>query len=244
MKYIKISSNKRSNGSPYNFNLNFTNPIEHGTYKLKNIVIPNTFPTINENNCNIYFSEDNSNTVLTATINPLGFYDSSNISTVIVAAMNTASLVGGAGKIYSVSLNTISNKFTFGTNSGNFAFKMSSNIINSAANIIGIYSNTPFLSIHTGESPADLTDKVLSFNIQLNGYGINNLLIEPVSGFFYSFTIPITVNSNEIQSTEFIQDHYVVFENNTRSLNVKILDDFGDSIYLQNDWYMLIEKVC
>ena len=128
MKYIKISSNKRSNGSPYNFNLNFTNPIEQGTYKLKNIVIPNTFPTINQNNCNIYFSEDNSNTVLTAFINPLGFYYSSNISTVIRGAMETASLVGGAGKTYTVSLNTISNKFTFGTNSGNFAFRMSSNI--------------------------------------------------------------------------------------------------------------------
>lgn len=129
-------------------------------------------------------------------------------------------------------------------NSGTFAFKFGSNNLNTSAFILGIFSNTPFSSSILADSTTNLSDNVLSFNIQLNGYGVNNLLIEPVSGYFYSFTIPITVNSNEIQSTEFTQDHYVVFDTSTRSLNVKMLDDSGDSIFLQSDWYMLLEKVC
>lgn len=241
MKYIKISSVKKSKGTPYDFNLNFSSPILQGVYKLKNIVIPNSYYTINPNNFNIYFSEDNSSNVITAQISPYGFYDATTITSTIKSALDNASLVYGSNKTYTVSLNSVTNKLTITCNTGTFAFKFGTKNTNSASTILGINKDTSFLSSITAENAFNLNN-ILSFNIQFNDYSVENLLIEPSSGYFYSFSVPITVNSNEIQTTEFLQDYYVEFNNNTRTLNVKILDDNGYPIYLQNDWYMLLEK--
>ena len=221
--------------------MNFTSPISQGFYKLKSINIPNSFYNINPNNTNIYFSENNSSTIITAQIAPYGFYDSNSLTTSIKSALDNASLVYGSNKTYNVSLNSITNKFTISCNTGTFAFRFGSKNTNSASTIIGINNNTSFLSNITADNAFNLNN-VLSFNIQFNDYSIDNLLIEPSSGFFYSFSVPITVNSNEIQTTEFLQDYYVTLNNNTRNLNVKILDDNANPIYLQNDWYMLLEK--
>lgn len=241
MKYIKISSVKRSNGNPYDFNLNLSSPIVEGVYKLKSIVIPNSYYTINQNNTNIYFSEDNNSNIITAQISPYGFYDGTTIAVAIKSALDNASLVYGGNKTYTVALNTVTNKFTVNCNAGTFAFRFASKNTNSASIILGINKDTSFLSTITADNAFNLNN-VLSFNIQFNDYSVDNLLTEPASGYFYSFSVPITVNSNEIQTTEFIQDYYVNFNNNTRTLNVKILDDNGNSIYLQNDWYMLLER--
>ena len=169
MKYIKISSAKKSNGSPYDFSLNFSSPILEGIYKLKNIVIPNSFFNLNPNNSNIYFCEDNNSNVITAQIAPSGYYNGTTITTAIKSALENASLVYGSNKTYTVSLNTVTNKFTINCNSGTFAFRFGTYKTNSASTMIGINKDTSYLSSITADDAFNLNN-VLSFNIQLNDY--------------------------------------------------------------------------
>jgi len=241
MDYVKISSLKRTSGSPSNFVCQFTSPLDSGIYKLVSATMSNSYYNINDNNNKIYFSE-NGGITLTATLTN-GFYNSSNIASNIETALDTTSTAVGLNINYGVSLNTITNKLTISVGGGHsFSFKFFSNTVSSADRILGFFNeDTQSLSSLTSTQPINLVD-TLSYNISLQGQNVSSN-IQDNSNTIYSFSIPINGNSLEIFNYEPFHNLTVNFNNPVYNMRVQVFDEKGNEISLFHDWYMILQKM-
>ena len=241
MDYVKISSLKRTSGSPSNFVCQFTSPLDSGVYKLVSATMSNSYYNINDNNNKIYFSE-NGGATLTATLTN-GFYNSSNIASNIENALDTTSASVGLNFNYTVSLNSITNKLTIGVGGGHTcSFKFASNTNSSADRILGFFNeDTQSLSSLTSTQPINLVD-TLSYNISLQGQNVSSN-IQDNSNTIYSFAIPINGNSLEIFNYEPIHNLTVNFNNPVYNMRIQVFDEKGSEISLFHDWYMILQKM-
>ena len=234
-KLYKFSSQKRSSGDdPANCIYTFNPKIEAGLYKLHHSLFINSFYNINDTNNKIYFQESGG-PVITATLQN-GYYNNSTIVTNIHTQMEA---VGSHN--YTITLSSTTNKLTFVPNTGTVKFLFYTYNQNTAKNILGFIGNSDDLSSVTGDLPINLTD-TLSYNIRLEGNGIQNY-IQDSSSNFYSFSVPILSNSLELFHYEGINNQYVKFENGLSDIRVKILNEDGDSMLIYNDYYFVLQKI-
>ena len=242
MEYIKISSLKRSSGTPSNFACQFTKPLQEGTYKLVSATMSNSYYNINNDNNKIYFNEDGGAT-LTATLTN-GFYSSADIASNIENAMEAVSLSSGLNVNYTVTFNANTNKLTISSGGGHsFAFKFASNTTSSADRVLGFpLTDTSTSSSQTSNTPINLVD-TLSYNISLQGQNITSN-IQDNSNTIYSFAIPINSNSLGIFNYEPYHNITVNFNNPVYNMKVIVYNEKDNELTLFHDWYMILERIC
>jgi len=238
-QYYKISSVKRTTGTISNFICDFSNaPIQEGTYALINGMFSNTFYNINDFNNKIYFKEGVVS--LTATLTN-GYYNSSTILSNIKLALEAISVSGGASLTYTVSLSPTTNRLTISVSSGNIQMLMATNTLNSSKFIIGFTTDSSVASSLTGDSSINLTD-TYSYNIRLEGHGIQNMLVDNASNF-YSFSIPVPANSLDVFLYEPVNCQIVRFDNRISQFRVLIKNEDNDDCVLQNDFYFILARL-
>lgn len=243
-KYYKISSIKRSSGSINDFYMDFNSPIQQGVYKLKQFVIPNTINIVNDTNNKIYFQENGSASILTATLSPNGYYDTTTLASLIGTSMTNISTSSGLAHNYSATYSSVSNKFTISVSGGNsFKFFMSSYTTNSASVLIGVNTDTSaFSGSIVADNVCNLTNNIYSLNINIQSTNILNRIINNV-GSYYSFSVPINSGFGDVLCYEPLVDYELTVENATRLVRVSIRDDNENLIPLQNDYYFILERM-
>lgn len=238
-QYIKISSVKRTNGSIGNFIANFSNnPIEPGKYALVSGCFGNTFFNVNDYNNRIYFKEGSTSLIAYLTN---GFYNSTNFPVNVKSALETASLAGGAGLTYAVTINTVTNKLGITPSSSTIQMLMGTNTLNSAKYLTGFTVDTTSQSFLIADSPINLTNSY-SYNLRLDAHGVKNLL-QDNNNNFYSFSVPILSNSLDVFAYEPNFPPCVEFENRVSQLRVSILNEDGDPVELLNDYYFILARL-
>lgn len=231
----KFSSQKRSSGSDSgNCVFTFNPKLEAGLYKLHHALFFNSFFNVNDTNNKIYFQEDNG-AILTATLTN-GYYNSSNIATNVHDSLTTYGT-----RNYVVTLNTGVNKLTITPNTGTIKFWFGTYTSNSAKNILGFIGDTVSASSLTSDVPINLTD-TLSYNIRLEGNGIQNF-IQDNSSNFYSFSIPVVGNSLELFHYEPLHNQYVKLSNPLSDIRVRVINEDGDQMTLYNEYYFVLQKI-
>ena len=207
----------------------------NGRWELISFVCTNNLFNVNEYNNKVYFNENGTDRIATLTV---GSYYITDLKTELANAMNN---VGSAN--YSVSIDTSTNKYTI-TNSGsvNFYFTFGSNKTNSARRLLGMNETDGTNGItQSSDIPADLnTHKNIFININEN----NDRDVNGQSFFNTSFIINGVGSFGEImryvKTDNFSQ--YVKLRN-TKHIEVKIHDIDNNSIDLNSNYVLILEKV-
>jgi len=207
---IQINSIHRDTGSSLSNPLwsNFNVDDIEG-YRIKNVVMPSSFYTIDSRNNKIYFNEDSYlTTTLTATI-ASGYYTSSTILT----AINTALDAVGVSNTYLTTYTTLTNKITITASTEDFRVVSG---INNAYYELGIDTSdlSVLNTIFTPNSQIDLSG-VKMVNILSNYLGnlkiantnfkiLTSIVLEESSGSISTYenhdSEYIKVSLNEIQN--------------------------------------------
>jgi hypothetical protein len=214
-------------------NIHYLDENINGRYKLLSLVFTNHMYNITDNNNKIYLNENGSN--ITATLTN-GYFDINDLKTNITTALNAVC----SGTI-SLTVDDNTNKYTFTNDTYNFYFKFGTNTTNSARKLLG-YSETDGSnsSSQTSSNPIDLnTNKNIFLHIQENNrmdicgenYFSTSLIINGTGGFGEIFRY--------INDDNFCQ--YVDIKN-TKMLQIKIHDIDYNSININSEYILILEK--
>lgn len=204
-----------------------------GRWELKSVFICVDFPNINSSNNTIPFTENG--VTKTAVLQP-GYYDDVKLCEEVAKAMTN---VSGGLNTYTASLNPITQKVTIQASNSPFTLDWGSRSSNSLAPILGFSSiDTPSSLSATGTRIVTL-NPTLSFNITIDGVGE----IQNVNGVVSAFYVPMDSELGPLdwhlfEPKQFIQ--HVVFRVPTKTLRIRVVDDHGKLLDLQQDWQMVI----
>lgn len=214
---LKIDSAQRATGTCSNFIIRLNQPMSGG-FRVRAAYMPNSFYNINSGNNQLTFNS------LVATVTP-GFYSATDLATGLATAMNAVS----SG--YAVSYSSITGKFTI-TNATPFTLSVSS-----LSRILGLTAASP--SATTQTTGVVNLSAVRAYNFLINDQrgGIEDL----TTGNSWTFSIPCTVQSGEIQSVDFLLEAAPTFTlQRTSQLSVRIQDDYNADIPLTQDFYLVV----
>lgn len=241
-QYIKLDSANRLNAgttSPGNFTLNCQKPLE-GRYALKAIYFPATFFNINTDlNNRIYFTE--SATAKVATIPP-GFYSGySALMTAVETAMNTAS---GGTNTFVLTRSALTGLITITASSVNFTLTFGTNTTAAAREVLGFAAadSTVAALAQTGVAYPNLAT-VRSLNIDINNIG-NFTNTQGTNSCTFCVPILQIVPGVGYYEPPITLPQVVEFRDRTASLKIRVIDDNGQVIPLQNEFYMLLAPSC
>lgn len=221
--------------SSANFVLNLQKPTRKGDYSLEYAYLPNSVYNIDATNDQVYFTDSG------ARVGTLehGYYDSSNVASLLQTAMNSAS----SG--YTVTLSTTNSKLTVSKSSGTFYFTFGTNSTNTCSKELG-FNNTDQSAgaTQTAENPIQLS-RHLVFHIDINHQ--DTYLTSLESGTVgYTFYIPVMVNSQDFieYRGKDLPTQILKLTDDVKRFNIKLYDDSNRIIDLQKqDWYFVLKKV-
>ena len=225
-KILLLDSNKASNNT-----YKLDNRIK-GSYKLVSFVATNNMYNINDNNNKIYMTIAGFPHTPSLTN---GFYDTTNLKSHISSVLNDL----GAGT-FTITLDDTANKFTI-TNTNNFYFTFGTNTTNSARKLLGFNESdgTNALS-QVSDNPIDLNTHK---NIFITFNEDDNRNIEGLTFFNASLLINGMGAYGEV--CRYINDdnfdQYVKFKD-TKSLTIKFHDTSNNSINLNSDYQIILQK--
>ena len=203
----KICSSKRATGSINDFTISFNQALDKGSYRLKQVVIPNSVLVVNSTNNKIYF-EENGGSVLTATMTT-GDYSTTTLATQIGLVMTNISASSGLTRTYTATYSDTTKKFTISVSTSTFRMLMATYTTNSAYIITGFnVDDASFASSQISDIVINLTNNIYSYNLYIQGQTVNNSLVDN-NGVFYSFSVPVSVSFGNVICYEPIIDYYI-----------------------------------
>ncbi len=236
--YIHVNSKDRLTGSigSTDFYVNIGQGLYLDRIQLDSVQIPYTYYNVNTSNNTLVVNWNSSNTTLTITP---GNYTLAGLQ----SALNTA--VQTINSNINVSLDNQTWRFTFSFSSASpntGSLILSQSTIN---RLIGFPSttNTNSASMLTSTSVALMNDQAFLF-ICIDGVGDN--IISTTNGNKYTFYIPVDVNGGDVLSYQTQLDQNQILKVNQPikylSLHVRLLDNFGNSLNLnESDWSMTLK---
>ncbi len=233
----RVDANSSQTSTPGDFYLKLTKPIS-GRWVLKQVSICADFSNINSLNNSIPFFENGVNK--TATLTP-GYYSSLDITTALQTALNTAS---GGYNTYTCSFSNITQKLTVTSAVNPFQFKFASFPSKSAA-LLGfpVAVDTP-LSLSVTAPSIVVPNSALAFNIKIDGC---NSIIDS-QGQSYTFDVPMNVNVSPMGWVDYEPSQSfrqcITFAQPERILHIRVCDDNGVPLDLQQNWSMIWEMLC
>ena len=228
-------------------------PEWNGTYRLVEALMPSTQYTISSSNNVIRFNESGvgGGGSLTATVPP-GYYTASSLAVAVGTVMTTAS---GGYNTYTAATSSLTGLLTItATVGGNFFMENGTDtairdpISTEMSQILGYpyQSSTTAAMTQTGTKPMNLS-RIISFNIlidEANSSG-GNRIISSRGGTTLTFSIPVLTNSGGIFHYKPVGNALMnpqeMFLKRTRVLRIKVIDDQGNLVDLNNvDWWILL----
>lgn len=170
MTKVLINSAERVNGTPSDFVIQLTRPIEAGTYTVENIQLPNCIYTVNSNNNKIYYY-DTINRTATLTNK---FYTARELANEVQTQLNTTS--SGVNS-FTVTYDKKSSKFTIEADSTTFYFTFGTNTASSARKLLGFNKlDGEANSSHTSDNLINLSEpkKLLVQINDIRNYFLSN----------------------------------------------------------------------
>ena len=227
MTYLCLNSEKATNDNNYKLDESI-----NGTYKLVSFTFTNNIFNVNDTNNTIYWNENNTDLESSLTN---GFYDANDFESHLSSVMNS----DGAGTI-AVSINENTRKITI-TNTLNMYFKFGSNTLNSARKLLGFNESDGTAS--TSIESDNCIDLNTYKNIWIDFEENDNRMLSGIDYFNTSLYISGLGNFGEI--VRYINrdnfDQYIKLKN-TKKLTIKFHDNNNNSIDLNSNYEIILEK--
>lgn len=232
----RMDANTSQTSSPGECYIKLTNPVS-GRWTLRQVCICADYPNINNLNNTIPFFENGVDKIATL---PAGYYNSSDIITALQTALNTAS---GGYNTYTCSLNSVSQQLTITSAVNPFQLKFGT-FPSGSGTVLGfpVAANSS-LGLSVTAPSIVVANTVLAFNIKIDGCSS----IIDAAGQSTSFDVPMNVNVSPMgwvtyePSENFRQS--ITFGQPQRILHIRICDDNGVTLNLQQDWTMIWESL-
>jgi len=239
---LKLKSSQRldaknsQTSTPGEYYLKLSNSIV-GRWDLKQVFICADFPNISAQNNSIPFFENGVDK--TATLPP-GYYSNLDITNGLETALNTAS---GGYNTYTCTLDFITQKITVVSNPNTFQFKFAS-FPGKSAKMLGFPIAIDTAAALTVTAPSIIVaNSALAFNIKIDGC---DSIIDS-QGQPSTFDIPMNTDVSPVggwmtyEPSESFRQH-LTFAQPERILHIRVCDDSGVLLNLQQDWSMILEQ--
>jgi len=225
-----FNSNERSNitTDPGNSSFQFTQPIEQGTYRLEQAIIPITYYIINSTNNKFYFYDTS---LKTATLT-VGNYTSADLATHLQTQMNAV-----GAYTFSVALSTSTNKLTI-TGSSAFEIRMSTNTSNSSRYIVGYNNDSASSTTQVAPNCVNcIHSNYISVNFRENNY------YQSANYSYASLVIPVSVPHGSVLVYSPVRD-YLVDIGSSQTVEVILRDQYNEVLNFNGvNWTMVFTRV-
>ena len=248
---LEINATSRATGTAADCTFQLDRPLG-GSYKLMGCQVPFMQPP--EVSHGVGVSEQHVNRLSAyhygGVLGTFGFlygdvYTPQDVATQLATFLNASH-----GNIFTVTLDSTNHLVLSRTGTVTFQFYSATSTAapvgpyNSLADTLGISTDVTLSGVSgtslTFPAPVNLA-RPLAYHVNIN----NDSQIETTTGHRSTFTIPITVNSFELQSYK-PNEHprqVVTFRSNTRTLDVTWTNNLGHKLTHHANWSLLLEKV-